>query len=158
MFDALKAFMSDFMGKGEPSRAFAMDDMQLASAALLVHVADADGHFGEVERSRAQALVAERFQLDHAKAVQLVREALERDHEEAGIDTFVNILKRSLDPDARLKSVAMMWDIVFADGKVNEVEESMVWRIAEMLEISQDERETLRRSRMPDDFGGPGSV
>ena len=158
MFDALKAFMSDFTGKGEPSRAFAMDDMQVASAALLVHVADADSHFGEVERNRAQTLVAERFQLDHAKAVQLVREALERDHEEAGIDTFINILQRSLDPDARLKIVAMIWDIVFADGKVNEIEESMVWRIAGMLEISQDERETLRRSSMPDDFGGPESV
>ncbi|MCC2096214.1 MAG: TerB family tellurite resistance protein [Hyphomicrobiales bacterium] len=154
MFETLKGFMSEYMGRSDPTREFAPDDMRLASAALLVHVADADGHFGKAERDCAQALVAERFHLDPYEAAQLVREALERNHEEAGIDSFVSILKRSLNPDARLKIVAMLWDIVFADGKVNEVEESMVWRIANMLELSLEELETLRRSRIPDEIDG----
>lgn len=152
MFDALKEFVSEFVGQREPSRTFADDDIRLATAALLVQVADSDGHYGKRESARAQALVADRFQLDSSKAAQLIREALQRDHEEVSVELFVKVLKRALEMDARLKVIAMMWDIVFADGKVNDAEESVVWRIADMLGVSPADQDTLRRSRIPDNF------
>ncbi|MGE3244961.1 MAG: TerB family tellurite resistance protein [Beijerinckiaceae bacterium] len=150
MLDNLRSFLSDLVRGGDGARHFEAGDMRLAAAALLVHVADADGKFSNEERKRAQALVGERFQLDTAEAAQLVREAVASDHEEVGVDYFVNVLTRALDSDARLKIVSMMWDLVFADGNVNDAEDSMVWRIGEMLGVKAEELETLRRSRMPD--------
>ena len=79
----------------------------------------------------------------------MVREALQSGHEAVGIDHFVNVLKRVLDEDGCLKLVEMMWDIVYADGDANETEDTIVWRIAGMLGISEKDRETLRRSRAP---------
>ena len=86
-----------------------------------------------------------------------MHEALERDHEEVSIDIFVTVLKRHLTVDARLKIITMMWDIVFADGNANDAEDSMVWRIAGMLDVSKEDRETLRRSRSPGGLREAGS-
>ena len=39
----------------------------------------------------------------------------------------------------------MMWDIAYADGRVSEFEENVVWRVAELLGISSRERIALRQ-------------
>ena len=40
--------------------------------------------------------------------------------------------------------VEMMWQIAFADGIVTEFEDNLVWRAADLLGISRDERIALR--------------
>lgn len=124
-------------------------DHRLAATALLVHVADADGHFDEDERERMKRIVSDRFDLDASEATRLIGEALQSDHEAVGIDYFVNVLNRTLDEDGKLRIVDMMWDIVFADGKATETEDTIIWRIAGMLDVPPEARETLRRSRDP---------
>ncbi len=41
----------------------------------------------------------------------------------------------------------MMWDIVYADGDASETEDSIMWRIAGMLGVSERELGTLRQTR-----------
>jgi uncharacterized tellurite resistance protein B-like protein len=38
----------------------------------------------------------------------------------------------------------MMWELVYADGKVSEFEENVVWRAADLLGVSSRERIDLR--------------
>lgn len=147
MFEALRGFLSGLISQGE--RHFDDNDHRLAATALLIHVADADGELGEEEKTSLRALVSGRFGLDTGEAGQLVREALESEHASTGVDYFTNVLKRTLDEDGRLKVVEMMWDIVYADGEATETEDSIVWRIAAMLDVAEKDMETLRRTRSP---------
>ena len=39
----------------------------------------------------------------------------------------------------------MMWEIVFADGRVSEFEDNLMWRAADLLGVSSRERIALRR-------------
>ena len=39
----------------------------------------------------------------------------------------------------------MLWEIVYADGRVSEFEDNLVWRVADLLGVSARERLTLRR-------------
>jgi uncharacterized tellurite resistance protein B-like protein len=39
----------------------------------------------------------------------------------------------------------MMWEIVYADGQRDELEDNLVWRAADLLGVSQQERIALRR-------------
>ena len=41
--------------------------------------------------------------------------------------------------------VEMMWQIVFADGRMNEFEDNIVWRASDLLGISARDRVELRR-------------
>jgi uncharacterized tellurite resistance protein B-like protein len=37
-----------------------------------------------------------------------------------------------------------MWDMVYADGKVSEVEADVMWRVAELVGISHDDRNAIQ--------------
>jgi uncharacterized tellurite resistance protein B-like protein len=39
----------------------------------------------------------------------------------------------------------MMWEIVFADGRMNEFEDNLMWRVADLLSVSSHDRIALRR-------------
>jgi uncharacterized tellurite resistance protein B-like protein len=39
----------------------------------------------------------------------------------------------------------MMWQVVFADGEVSEFEDNLVWRAADLLGVSREERIALRQ-------------
>ena len=51
----------------------------------------------------------------------------------------------ALDENGRRAIIEMMWKSAFADGHVDELEENIVWRIAELLGISSRDRIMLRR-------------
>lgn len=148
MFEGLRSFVSDLVG-GQSERPFDETDYRMAATAILVHVADADGAFDDVERQRMRAILVERFALDDSDADRLIAQAQLSEAEEVDLDRFISILRRTLDTDGRLKLVEMMWDLVYADGAPLEVEDSIVARVAQMLGVPVADLELLRRSRAP---------
>lgn len=155
MFDLLKKFIIDTVGRPEGDAGFAEDDYRLATAALLIHVANVDGKIEPPERQRLRELIEERFGLDEAATTRLIERAEQSDKEAVDFFHFTNVLKRSLDDDGRHKIIEMMWDVVFADGEVTEFEENVVWRIAALLGVSNRDRVMLRQKVADEPHPGP---
>ena len=148
MLDALRRLL------GKPSGpAFAPTDPRVAAAALLVHAVGIDGAVAERERRVLLDVLRRRFALGEPEARALVAEAQARDLEAVDLYGFTNRLKRELDRDARLDVIEMLWDVVEADGVVQEFEDDLVWRVAELLEVASDERLAALRARRRS--GGP---
>jgi uncharacterized tellurite resistance protein B-like protein len=145
MFQTLKAFIAEVTGPVAPEREFLDDDYRLATAALLVHAASADGLIAPSERVRLCAIIETQFGLDAAATSRLIALAEQSDKEAVDFFHFTNVLKRALDDRARHRIIEMMWDIVFADGVVTEFEENVVWRVAELLGVSTRDRVLLRQ-------------
>jgi len=145
MFDSLKDFLGDLFAEAPRDRPYEAQDYQLAAAALLVHIASIDGVFDAAERAHLQDIVEQRFGLDHAQARDLIRHATESEREAVDLYRFTSVLKRTLDEDGRRQLVSMLWEMAFADGKVHEFEENVVWRVSELLGVSTRERVELRR-------------
>jgi uncharacterized tellurite resistance protein B-like protein len=145
MFDAFRKFLSDCAaGDKHPSR-FEENDYRLAASALLVHVAAIDGEVSEVERDKLHAVIKSRFDLDEETTNELVVEATAAEHQAVDLYHFTSLINRSLNEDGRRRVVEMMWEIVFADGRVTEFEDNLLWRAADLLGISSRERIALRR-------------
>ena len=143
MLDALRKLIADFTdGEHHPSR-FASDDYRLAAGALLVHTAAIDGAF-DAERRRLHALVMQRFRLDDEAADELIAEAVEVERRSIDLYQFTSRLGRTLDEAGRARMVEMMWQIVYADGNVTEFEDNLIWRAADLLGVSREERIALR--------------
>ena len=51
---------------------------------------------------------------------------------------------REVDEPGRKRIVEMMWEMVFADGKVTEFEDNVLWRAADLLGISGRDRIDLK--------------
>lgn len=144
MFDAIMKFIGE-LGEDEPRReAFADSDYRLAAAALLVHAAAIDGEISDVERARLHDLIMQRFKLDDESADKLIARAEEVDERAVDLYHFTTRLNRALDDTQRARVVEMMWQVVFADGAVTEFEDNLIWRAADLLNVSREERIALR--------------
>jgi uncharacterized tellurite resistance protein B-like protein len=144
MFDAFRKFLSDCTnGDKHPSR-FADDDYRLAASALLVHAAAIDGEVSQVERDQLHDVIKRRFELDEAATNELMIEATQAEQQAIDLYHFTSLINRSLDEAGRRRIVEMMWEIVYADGRVTEFEDNLLWRAADLLGISSRDRIELR--------------
>jgi uncharacterized tellurite resistance protein B-like protein len=143
MLDSLKKFFAELGAKS--AARFEDNDYRLAAAAILIHVMSVDGAASETERRALRAVLKSRFELDNPAIDELIAAATEADREAIDLYQFTRSLNRSLDEEGRLRIVEMMWQLVFADGRVNEFEDNVIWRAADLLGISARERIALRR-------------
>jgi uncharacterized tellurite resistance protein B-like protein len=145
MFEAFRNFLSEVTGGESHPSDFAENDYRLAAAALLVHAAAIDGTISDAERAKLRAVIKRRFDLDDASADKLADEAAEAEHEAVDLYRFTSALNRTLDDEGRRRMVEMMWEIVYADGRVTEFEDNLIWRAADLLGVSARERIELRQ-------------
>ena len=145
MFQSFKTFISEFVdGEKHPSQ-FADNDYRLAAAALLVHAAAIDGEMTQRERDKLRAVIKRHFALDDTPTDELIAKATEAEAESVDLYHFTSLLNRSLDEPGRARVIEMMWEIVFADGQRDELEDNLLWRAADLLGVSPRERIELRR-------------
>ena len=90
-------------------------------------------------------VIKRRFELDEAATDELVAEATAAEHEAVDLYHFTSLINRSLDEAGRRRVVEMMWEIVYADGRVTEFEDNLIWRAADLLGVSSRERIELRQ-------------
>ncbi len=137
MFESFRKFLPEV--SKHPTH-FEHNDYRLAAAALLVHTAEIDGNMSDLERDQVHAVVKRQFGLDEATTDELVAEATEAEHEAVDLYHFTSLINRSLDADGRRRIVEMMWEIIYADGRVTDFESNLMWRVADLLGISSRER------------------
>ena len=140
MFEAFRRFLSEVAHGGKQPVHFEPNDYRLAATALLVHAAAIDGDISAVERDQLHTIIKRQFGLDEATTDELVAEATEAEHEAIDLYHFTRAINRSLDEDGRRRVVEMMWEIAYADGRVDDFESNLIWRVADLLGISSRER------------------
>ena len=145
MLDSLKNLFAELTGGAKPTERFADNDYRVAAAALLVHAATIDGGMADSERDKLRAILQERFQLSDEATAGLIEEATLAEHEAVDLYNFTSNLNRALDDDGRRRVVEMMWEIIYADGRLNEFEDNLVWRAADLLHVSSRDRIEIRR-------------
>jgi uncharacterized tellurite resistance protein B-like protein len=145
MLSPLKALFAELTGGGKPAERFAENDYRVAAAALLVHAATVDGTVSQAERDKLHALLKTRFNLDDAATAELVEQATQAEQEAVDLYRFTSLINRSLDEAGRERLVEMLWQIIYADARVSEFEDNLVWRAADLLHVSARERIELRR-------------
>jgi uncharacterized tellurite resistance protein B-like protein len=145
MFESFKKFIAEFVdGEKHPAQ-FADDDYRLAAAAMLVHAAAIDGEMSQSERDELHAVIKQRFDLDDVATDDLIAKATAAEHEAVDLYHFTHLLNRALDEAGRARIVEMMWQIVYADGQRDELEDNLIWRAADLLGVSPQERIALRQ-------------
>lgn len=143
MLDRVIAFLKE-LPSAQAGNESGRDDPKLAAAALMVHVMDADGVRLDSERDRLASMLSEHYGLSGEKLERMLRAAERADQEAIDLYAFTSVLKRHLDASARAEFIAIMWDIVYADGELHELEDNTVWRVAELIGVDRNDRVALR--------------
>ncbi|MBV6658697.1 MAG: TerB family tellurite resistance protein [Devosiaceae bacterium] len=146
MLDQLKKlFGSEPQTADEKPGAFAPDDARVAVAALLVHMIRIDGEVTEDEQRVIRSALDRQYGLSGDMLEEVLAEAKRRDDEAIDLYGFTSTLKYKLSEEERAEVIELLWHAVFADGVVNELEDNMVWRTAELLGVSSRDRMILRK-------------
>ena len=144
MLDGLRQFIADIVSPDAQPRTFDEGDYRLAATALLIHVVSLDGEPSAVEKRKLHSLIETRFKLDRGAADQLIALATRAEGDAVDLYHFTSVLMREVNEQGRLRIVEMMWEMVFADGKVTEFEDNVLWRAADLLGISGRDRIELK--------------
>ena len=141
MFERFMAFLE---GLGGESEAAGANPEQLAAAALMFAVMDADGIRHEAERETLRDLLAETYHLEESALDKLVAEAETAEAQSVDLYQFTSSIVK-LEEQDRVHFIELLWEVVFADGELHEMEDNVVWRVADLIGISQRERIEARR-------------
>ncbi len=137
MFEAISRLFN------KPETALSSHDPKLAVAVLLVHLASVDGQMKDEERKTIRGALIDHYELDEGSVDRLIKEASLRDAEAVDFYRFTSALT-SLEMEDRIEIIRMMWTVVFSDKKNHELEDNMVWRVAELIGVSSRDRTILR--------------
>jgi uncharacterized tellurite resistance protein B-like protein len=124
---------------------FREEELRVSAGALLVTAGGIDGRFDADERRKVKALLKKQFGLEDKETRQLFEAAEQRERDAVDLYRFTSLLCRELDQEGRKRIVEMLWEVVLADGVVDEFESNLVWRVAELLGVSTRDRVTLRK-------------
>ncbi|WP_102960614.1 TerB family tellurite resistance protein [Mangrovicella endophytica] len=142
MFDSLKDFLRSL--GNEKAGDLDADDPRVAAAALLFHVSEADGIVTDAERQRLRTLLADEFGLGPSETEAVAAAGQEAEAEAVDLFRFTSVLKAQLEEERRIRFVELLWAMTYADGQVHELEDNLIWRIAELLGVSTRDRMTMK--------------
>ncbi|MBC7583733.1 MAG: TerB family tellurite resistance protein [Tardiphaga sp.] len=145
MLEKLRDFIAEVVSPGSQTQEFDDTGYRLAATALMIHVISLDGEPSAVEKAKLHSLIETRFGLDPGTADRLIAAATLVEGEAVDLYHFTSVIMRAVDEPGRIRIIEMMWELVFADGKVSEFEENVVWRAADLLGVSSHDRIELKR-------------
>ena len=144
MFWTIRKFLSELAVSEEPE-VMIHNQKQLAEAALMYHVIAVDGIVEDVERERMSEILGQRFDLDNDDSHDLLESAKLAEAEAIDLYRFTTILKNALDEEERIAIIEGLWEMVFADGVIHELEDNVVWRVSELLGVDTRDRMAQKR-------------
>ncbi|MGV8998017.1 MAG: TerB family tellurite resistance protein [Parvibaculaceae bacterium] len=142
MFDKIKALLTSAPA---PTRNGHFDELHIAVVALLIRAAStADGQFDETERAAIVKMVGTYFELEPAEVTTLVELAAKDEAETLDLHRWAQAIKKHYEEDARITLIEKMWEVVYADGVLDDYEANLLRRIAGLIYVPDRESGAAR--------------
>ncbi|MDK1490847.1 TerB family tellurite resistance protein [Sinorhizobium sp. 7-81] len=142
MLERFRAFLESLASSTAPIE---KGDPRVAVIALCVQVMEADGTVLAAERRKMREIIEEQYQLDDEGLDALIEAGESAESEAIDFYKFTAEIKRHLSEEQRIELVGTLWEIVYADGVRNEMEDHVIWRIADLLGVSGRDRVLKRQ-------------
>jgi len=113
-------------------------DSQFLVAALLVSVAQGDGHISELETDKMLQLVGEHFHLRSSESLELLNRAMSNLAENPDLTSLLVELSTVLTSADKEDVAVMLLKVVAADGRKDAEEMEMLSKAADIIEISPE--------------------
>lgn len=112
------------------------DRFAVAACVLLLEVAYSDDEFSEVERKTIGNALRERFSLNGPELEELFTRAEEVRDAAVDIFQFSQIINKEFEEPEKIKILEILWQVVYADGVVDEHEEFLMRKLSTLLDLN----------------------
>jgi uncharacterized tellurite resistance protein B-like protein len=117
----------------EPQPRYQHDPLRLATAAVLLDIAYADGEFHPAEDENLVTYLSEQFTLSPDDTTELVEAADEIRKKTVDHFALTHYIRKNAPLAERIDIVKTMWRIVYSDGRLTEYESYLVRKLADLL-------------------------
>ncbi len=123
--------------------------IRMATAMLMTEVARADFEYDESEFDVLLSLITNLFQISVEDAVELANEAAGTAEDYVSLHSFTQLLNESLSEPEKEHIVSLLWQVAYADGRLDRYEESLVLKISALLYVSRGRVMLLKHDANP---------
>jgi uncharacterized tellurite resistance protein B-like protein len=117
----------------EPQPRYQHDPLRLATAAVLLDIAYADGQFSPSEDGNVVGFLAEKFTLSDDDARELIEAADEIRKKTVDHFALTHFIRKNAPLAERIEIVKTMWRLVYSDGTLTDYEGYLVRKLADLL-------------------------
>ncbi len=108
-----------------------------ATAVLMIDVARADSVFDPTEFDSVLDRIAAHFGLTGQEAAELINSADEEAERLTSLHDFTQLLHANLDESEKSRIIGLLWEVAYADGRLDKYEDSLVLKISDLLHVSR---------------------
>jgi uncharacterized tellurite resistance protein B-like protein len=127
-------FCSDF--KNELSNINRPHKLHIATCAILLEMAKIDGEFSESERKNVIDIFKNKYHLDDNEISCLIEASEKELGKSIDLWQFTNQVNKNYPRNEKLLVVETIWQLVYADGKLDCHEDYLIHKLSELLNIS----------------------
>ena len=124
-------------GAAEPDEQARETAIRMATAVLMTEVARADHEYDESEFDLLLNLITRHFQMSPEEAIELANEADNTAEDSVSLHSFTQLLNKDLSEHEKERIISLLWQVAYADGRLDKYEDSLVLKISDLLYVSR---------------------
>jgi len=138
MFEYIRKVLSSESNSTEIDTYFlpkASKKYQVATAALLIEIAKADGDFSDNEKKRIIELMQNDFELDDECVNELLELSKQKVNDSISVYEFSSVINESFTQQEKIELIKNLWRIIYEDGKLDSHEDRLIKIIGSTLNL-----------------------
>jgi uncharacterized tellurite resistance protein B-like protein len=138
MFEYIRKVLSSDSNSTEIETSFpqiASKKYQVATAALLIEIARADGDFSDNEKKRIIELMQNDFELDDDCVNDLLELSRQKVKDSISVYEFSSVINESFTQQEKFELMKNLWRIIYEDGKLDSHEDRLIKIIGSTLNL-----------------------
>ncbi len=138
MLDSINSFFDKYLKSSdqETDSEHNVDQLQLASAALMIEVSKADHNIDDVELVKISEILESKFSLAKETLNELFEMAKVEADNATSLYQFTTLINDSYSPEEKISLIKNMWEVAFIDGDLDKYEENIIRKVSDLLYVS----------------------
>ena len=112
--------------------------LKVTVCAMLLAMAYVDYDYNPEEKKTIAALMQRRYGLSDAENETLIAEADAERKRHTDLQTFVETINESYSIDEKTSLLVMLWQVIYADRRLDSYEELLMRKLQPMLEVDKE--------------------
>ena len=111
-------------------------DINLATCALLLELANIDGEFSKEEKDNITVIFKTKYALSEEEIKELIKSSEAELKKSIDLWQFTNVINQNYSLDEKLKVIDTVWEVAYSDGRLEQHEDYLAHKVATLLRLS----------------------
>jgi uncharacterized tellurite resistance protein B-like protein len=149
MFEKLRDIF--FIQEGDAKAVNTGRRIQVATAVMLLEVANADEEFSDTEKESIVEILKDNFDLSNEEVQELISVSDEERKGSVDLWHFANIINENYSDQEKYSIMENIWKVICADGRLDKYEDHIVHKLTKILHIPHSRMIEAKLKYLPDE-------